>query len=157
MSKPKVSKPKAGKKKVVKQGVVKQGVVKKKVDVEGILNTLATLREAARQQLPKGITLPTSTVSEDTAFLPSFVPGDEESMEAFEMETLAVALESFANELTASIQAAREKALAQALEVYYTAEKLAREPEHANLIPVVEEMREAYRRDFGKDIPPKKE
>jgi len=134
-----------------KQKVKKK--VKQKVDVEAILKTLATIREEARRQLPKGIPLPPSAPPEDFAFMDAFVPGDEEAMEAFEMETLAVALETVANELSASIQAAREKALEQAMEIYYTAEKLARDPEHADLIPVVEQMREAYRKDFGKEIP----
>jgi len=83
----------------------------------------------------------------------SFVPGDQEAMEAFEMEALAEALESFADELGESIELARQKALEKALEIYYAAEKLARDPEHADLIPYVEQMREVYRRDFGTDIP----
>jgi hypothetical protein len=74
-------------------------------------------------------------------------------MEAFEMETLAEALESFADELSESVEMARQKALEKALEIYYEAEKLAKDPEHADLIPYVEQMREAYRRDFGTDIP----
>lgn len=38
-------------------------------------------------------------------------------------------------------------------EIYYAAEKLAEEPEHAHLIPYVEQMRTIYRRDFGTPIP----
>jgi hypothetical protein len=126
---------------------------KQKVDVEGILNTLATIRQTAREQLPQLASVPAVAPSADTSRIASFVSGDEESMEAFEMETLAEALESFAGELSASIDAAREKAMVQALEIYYTAEKLAEEPDHAHLIPLVQQMREAYRRDFGKEIP----
>jgi len=31
--------------------------------------------------------------------------------------------------------------------------RLAKDPEHAHLIPLVEQMRESYRRDYGRDIP----
>ncbi len=48
---------------------------------------------------------------------------------------------------------ARQKAMDQSMEIYYAAEKLAKDPEHANLIPYVRQMREIYRRDFGRDIP----
>jgi hypothetical protein len=69
------------------------------------------------------------------------------------METLANALESFASELSDSIETAEQQAMAGALEIYYAAEKLAKEPEHAHLVPYVEQMRAIYRRDFGTDIP----
>lgn len=48
-------------------------------------------------------------------------------------------------------------AKAKALEIYYAAEELARDPEHAELIPHVARMREAYERDYGVPIPPKGE
>lgn len=44
----------------------------------------------------------------------------------------------------------------QALEIYYTAEALARDAEHADLIPVVERLRQAYQHDHGRAIPPRK-
>jgi hypothetical protein len=72
-------------------------------------------------------------------------------MELFEMETLADALESFAGELSDSIETAQQKAIAEALEIYYAAEKLAKEPEHAHVIPYVQQMRAIYRRHFGKE------
>jgi hypothetical protein len=122
---------------------------KQDFDVEDILNKLAVMR----QQVPFLIKAPARPRTTDTASADAFVALGEESMLQFEMETLADALESFADDLSASIEDARRQALEQALEVYYTTEKLSREPEHANLIPVVEELREAYRRDFGKEIP----
>jgi hypothetical protein len=126
---------------------------KQRVDVEGILNTLATIRDAVRQQLPQLANAPATASSGEMVCMDSFVAGDEEAMEAFEMETIAEALESFSGELSASIDAAQEKATVQALEIYYAAEKLAREPEHAILIPYVERMRTAYRLEFGEEIP----
>jgi hypothetical protein len=117
----------------------------KKIDVEGILNTLASVR----QQIPHLAAAPTR----DTAGAAKLLASDDDAMEMFEMETLAGALESFAGELSDAIEAAQEKAMAGALEIYYAAEKLAKDPEHAHLIPYVERMRAIYRRDFGTDIP----
>src|SRR4051794_4442428 len=125
---------------------------KQKIDVESILKTLASIRG----QIPQLANTPPKSRVDETSSMASFVPGDEESMELFEMETLADALESFAGELTESIETAQQKAMEQALEIYYAAEKLAKDPEHAHLIPYVEQMRAIYRRDFGKDIPERK-
>ena len=125
---------------------------KKKIDVEGILKTLASIREQV-PHLPK---TPAKPVAGDTAGEPAFT-ADDESMELFELETLADALESFAGELSESIETAEAKAMVHAMEIYYAAEKLSKDPEHAHLIPYVEQMRAIYRRDFGKDIPERKE
>jgi hypothetical protein len=43
--------------------------------------------------------------------------------------------------------------MAGALEIYYAAVELAKDPEHAHLIRYVEQMRAVYRRDFGREIP----
>jgi hypothetical protein len=126
---------------------------KPKVDVEGILETLSSMR----QKIPMLANKPPKPRVEDTAAdMGVFVGGTPEEMEAFEMETLADALESFADELSESIETAQQKAMAQAMDIYYAAEELSKDPEHAHLIPYVEQMREIYRRDFGKDIPKKK-
>ena len=120
-------------------------MTKQKIDVEGILNTLA----AVRKQIPHLADAPPRHAT-NAAMFPA--AGDD-AMELFEMETLADALESFAGEVSDSVEAAREKALAGALEIYYAAEELSKDPEHAHLIPLVEQMRESYRRDYGTDIP----
>jgi hypothetical protein len=120
-------------------------MTKKKIDVEAILNTLASIRK----QIPHLADTP----PRDTTNAVPFPAAGDDAMELFEMETLADALESFAGEVSDSIETAREKALAGALEVYYAAEELSKDPEHAHLIPLVEQMRESYRRDYGKDIP----
>jgi len=120
-------------------------MTKQKIDVEGILNTLA----AVRKQVPYLADAPTR----DTAAATALLAGGDEALELFEMETLANALESFAGELSDSIETAQQQAMAGALEIYYAAEKLAKDPEHAHLVPYVEQMRAVYRRDFGREIP----
>jgi hypothetical protein len=120
-------------------------MTKQKIDVEGILNTLA----AVRKQIPYLANTPTLDSGGDAALL----AGDDEAMELVKMETLADALESFAGELSDSIETAQQQAMAGAMEIYYAAEKLAKDPAHAHLIPHVEQMRAVYRRDFGTEIP----
>jgi hypothetical protein len=125
----------------------------KKFDVEAVINTLASIRERIPQLAKARAAAPPPEVPEERL---SFVPGDEEAMKTFEMQALADALESFADELRASIDEAEQKLMADAMAVYYAAEELSKDPEHAHLIPYVEQMRAIYRRDFGKEIPPKK-
>jgi hypothetical protein len=120
-------------------------MTKQKIDVDGILSTPA----AVRKQVPYLADAPTRDTAGDIMLL----AGDDEAMELFEMETLANALESFAGELSDSIETAQEQAMAGALEIYYAAEKLSKEPEHAHLVPYVEQMRAVYLRDFGTEIP----
>jgi len=120
-------------------------MTKQKIDVDGILTTLA----AVRKQVPRLANTP----PRDAASPPTLLGTTEEAMELFELETLADALESFAGEISDSIETARDEAVAGALEIYYAADELAKDPEHAHLIPLVEQMRESYRRDYGTDIP----
>jgi hypothetical protein len=109
-------------------------MTKQKIDVEGILKTLA----AVRKQVPDLADAPTRDTAAATTTL---LAADDEATELFEMETLANALESFAGELSDSIETAQQQAMAGALEIYYAAEKLAKDPDHAHLIPYVEQMR----------------
>ena len=120
-------------------------MTKQKIDVEGILNILA----AVRKQVPYLADAP----PRDAASPPTLLATTEEAMELFELETLADALESFASEITDSIETAQQQAMTGALEIYYAAEELAKNPKHAHLIPYVEQMRAVYLRDFGTEIP----
>lgn len=116
-----------------------------KIDVDGILTTLASVRK----QIPHL----SNTPPPDAAGPPTLLGTSEEAMEIFELETLADALDSFAGEIIDSIETAQQQAMAGALEIYYAAAELAKDPDHAHLIPIVEQMRAAYRRDFGREIP----
>jgi hypothetical protein len=79
------------------------------------------------------------------------------SIEDFELETVADALESMAEETNAVIEALEESMFEQALDIYYAAEELARDPEHANLIEHVEKMRRSYEKEQGRPIPSREE
>ena len=80
---------------------------------------------------------------------------DCRTVEEFETLALAEGLQNLADDLSAAIEKKRAEALAAALQVYYTAEELAKDPANAHLVPLVASMREAYERDFGRPIPPK--
>jgi len=115
----------------------------KNVDAQTILEKLAKLRAA----MPRS---------------PQPLPNDEgrmrvagETFNDFDLQAIADALESMTSELGAALKDAHTKAMNDALDVYYTAEELARDPAHADLIPHVESMRRAYERDFGMPIPPR--
>jgi len=125
----------------------------KKVDVEGILNTIASVRAQLPQLAKARAAAPRPEVTEERL---AFVPGDEEAMKTFEMLALADGLESFADELQEAIDEANETLMADAMKVYYAAEELIKDPKHAHLIPYVEQMRAIYLSDFGTEIPPKK-
>jgi hypothetical protein len=75
--------------------------------------------------------------------------------EEFEYLAVAEGLESLASEFSSAVERKYAEAMERALQVYYTAEELSRDPAHADLIPHVQRMREAYERDFGRPIPPR--
>lgn len=109
------------------------------IDAEAILETLTKLRQSAPFPLPQ---------------LPP--PGDNPAMdnvEDFELAVVAEGLERLAAELSAAVEAAREKALSEALRIYYAAEDLAADPGNAHLLPHVEAMRRAFQHDYGIPIP----
>jgi hypothetical protein len=75
----------------------------------------------------------------------------------FELAAAADALGTLAGQIQSVIDRRMEKLYEDALEVYYTAEELARDPEHADVIPHVEAMRRAHENSYGRPIPPRKE
>lgn len=119
----------------------------KKLDAEPLLRQLAEIRRAIPYLQPGP---PPPVTDGRMANLDGMLTEED-----FEYAALADGVESLARELEAAIDYAYELAKAKALEIYYAAEELARDPEHAELIPHVERMREAYESDYGVPIPPK--
>jgi hypothetical protein len=116
----------------------------KRLDAAEVLRKLSALREMMPR--PEGKFTPTTEVT----LSPS---GD--AMADFEEQAVVDALGSMADELHAAIEEKREKLFRDSMEIYYTAEELARDPAHAHVIPHVEAMRAAYEKDFGHPIPPR--
>lgn len=80
-----------------------------------------------------------------------------QSLEDFEMLTVAEALESLAADARAVVDGANKALLENALNVYYAAEELSRDPEHPEMIPQVEAMRRAWESHYGEPVPTKEE
>jgi hypothetical protein len=121
-----------------------------KLDAETVLARIAKMREMVPWEkfggIPK-IELP----KEKSSILKK-----TKTLEDFAWEAVLEALNMFQMELSTALQRTNEKLTKQALEIYYIAEELAKDPAHEHLIPFVEKMRTAYEHDFGKPIPPKK-
>ena len=77
----------------------------------------------------------------------------EDAVRQFELESLYHSTGQVAAELEASLDAANARLFDQAMEVYYAAEELSRDPAHADLIPLVEDLRATFEKDMGYPIP----
>jgi hypothetical protein len=125
----------------------------KKLNAELILRKLAEMRRSIpflHEAPPRNaVDGRTGTDGRMTARFPL------ETEEDFEYAAVAEAAQSLADDLSAVIEQKRARLEEQVLEIYYTAEELARDPEHAHLIPHVERMRAAYEHDHGRPIPPR--
>lgn len=121
----------------------------KKLDAEPILETLARMRKSLPPFDPN-----VRRPSEDrrTRIADGF---EVKTAEDFEWAAVIDGIQSLADDVRTMVDQKRTQAIEAALKIYYTAEELSRDPEHADLIPLVEQMREAYQRDFGRPIPPK--
>src|SRR5687767_6045969 len=106
----------------------------KKLDAEPILRKLAEMRKS----IPYLDEAPPRPAVDGRTMLDG-IPLETE--EDFEYMAVADALQGLADDLNAVIEQKRAYLEEQALEVYYTAEELAKDPEHADLIPVVERLR----------------
>jgi hypothetical protein len=132
MQRPKTPKPKA-----------------KRIDAVAILGKLAELRKS----IPGVGDLPSRPRAGATEGRTEMFAGA--TMEDFDLMAVADGLEAFADDIQAVIEQKHAAALVKALEIYYAAEELARDPAHPELIPHVEAMRSAYEKQYGKPIPPK--
>jgi hypothetical protein len=71
------------------------------------------------------------------------------SEEDFDYDAVSDGLSSLEDELSTAIDHDAAAATEKALEIYYAADELARDPAHAELIPLVERMRAPYERISG--------
>jgi hypothetical protein len=119
-----------------------------KLDAELILRELAAIRVKI-PFLDEG----PPRQSEDTRSRIDDMPLETE--EDFEWAAIIDGIESFHEDLRAAIERKRAAILENALGIYYAAEEASRDPANAHLIGLVEEMRAAYEREYGRPIPPK--
>ncbi|HEX7152409.1 MAG TPA: hypothetical protein VF618_13055 [Thermoanaerobaculia bacterium] len=121
----------------------------KKLDAEAVLATLAKIRKS----LPKRAGAEAPPVPREEASM-RVDAIDEEDFEAL---AVADALSSLADEVGAIAREAQERLFEKSLDIYYAAEELAKQPEHADMIEQVEAMRKAYEKSYGTPIPSKEE
>jgi len=119
-------------------------MVTRKLDAAPILRQLAEIRKS----IP--------FLEESTPHQSSDSRLDCMSAEEFEYAALADGLETLAADLASALDRKHAEATEAALRIYYAAEELARDPEHAHLIPHVERMRDAYLSTYGRPVPPRK-
>ncbi len=124
----------------------------KPIDAEGMLQTLSDIRKSI--PFLKHDAPPPS--DEGVMGLYGGGPLDPDDLEEFNYMAVQDALEAFTEELSTALDEKRAEALKIALNIYYTAEEMVKDPEHANLIPHVEAMRAAYLESYGVEIPKKK-
>jgi hypothetical protein len=117
-----------------------------KIEAEAILGTLAKLRESIPFEL---MTPPPEWEAPPIAAL------EMETIEEFELATVAEGLHRLNAELSEALVRVNAKLLDDCLDVYYATEELARDPANAHLIPLVESMRKAFEHDYGVPIPAK--
>jgi hypothetical protein len=79
----------------------------------------------------------------------------EQAESDFAALAVADALRALAAKIEAVLARRHEELYQKCLTAYYVAEDLARDPQHANLIPQLETMRAAHERDYGYPIPPR--
>jgi hypothetical protein len=124
-------------------------MAQKKMTAAEILDELAKLRERLPEEMRRS--RPPKEMSERMSF-----PASGDAMADFEQQALIDALQSLADDVHAGIEEKRAKMMEKALEIYYVAEELSKQPENAHLLKHVEEMQRAYQSEFGRPIPPKK-
>lgn len=77
----------------------------------------------------------------------------DQALSDFDGLALADAATALARDIKSYVDHRMEEVYRSALEVYYKAEELSRDPEHAELIAQVEAMRLAHLQQYGKPIP----
>jgi hypothetical protein len=77
----------------------------------------------------------------------------EVALDDFALDGAVESLQAMSAQIQALVKQKMDAGYESALEVYYAAEKLAREPEHAHMREQVETMRRAHVAQYGREIP----
>jgi hypothetical protein len=125
----------------------------KETPIDKFLHLLAEIRESIPER-HRVAELPSLPQPEKLGPM-VIVEESEDAVRQFELESLYHSTYQVATELQASLDAAEARLFQQAMDVYYAAEELSRDPAHADLIPLVEDLRATFERDMGYPIPPR--
>jgi hypothetical protein len=129
------------------------------IDAEAVLRVVGEVTATFEAQLTAEERLAMRNRSADDRSSAIVYPADERDAALSDFEALAAAdaLKTLADEIQFFIDRRMEEAYRWALDAYYTAAELARDPEHADLVPHVEAMQRAHEEQYGRPIPPKRE
>jgi hypothetical protein len=125
-------------------------------DAEALLRVIADVQAAI-----EGAFTPEERAAAQQATLesepaPVYATDDKvRALEDFALSGAAESLELLAGQLDALVQQKMDGLYVQALEIYYAAVELARDPEHAHLQAEVEKMRASHIEQYGRPIPPR--
>jgi hypothetical protein len=127
-----------------------------KVDADAVLRLVHEVTVSFEAQLTpeERLAMQNRTFDDQASTFVYAADEREQAMSDFDTLAAADALGALADEIQFCIDRRMEEAYRKALDVYYTAEDLARDPAHAELIPHVEAMRRAHEKQYGKPIPP---
>ena len=121
---------------------------RKKLDAEKVLRELAEMRKKIPFLEPTPRPVEDGLARTHHGFSPK-------TAEDWEWAAVADGLDGLATDLRAAIARKEAEAMEAAMKIYYAAEELSQQPEHAHLIEHVEKMRKAYQDFYGRPIPPK--
>jgi hypothetical protein len=131
------------------------------LDVEATLALLAQLREIHQEMRAISPDSARNAANErrtDEAMKHALATcASADTIQAFELETLSAVLGDLVHEMEVAREQAVSSAVEDCLEIYYKMEELALDPANADLLPSLENMRQAYMEDFGTPIPPRLE
>jgi hypothetical protein len=127
-----------------------------KVDADAVLRLVHEVTVSFEAQLTpeERLAMQNRTFDDQASTFVYAADEREQAMSDFDTLAAADALGALADEIQFCIDRRMEEAYLKALDVYYAAEDLARDPAHAELIPHVKAMRRAHEEQYGKPIPP---
>lgn len=80
----------------------------------------------------------------------------DQALDDFDVLAAADSLQILGAQILAMVERREQELYQKCLQAFYVAEEMARDPEHADLVPHVESLRRAHLAQYGKPIPPKK-
>jgi len=122
-----------------------------KLDAEPILEILAQMRKSLP---PFDRTAPRPSEDHRTRAADGV---EVETEEDLEWAAVTDGIQSLLEDVQTMVAQKRARLHEDVMKIYYAMEEAVRDPENAHLIPHLEQMREAYQRDYGTPIPPKGE
>ncbi|HEX9985571.1 MAG TPA: hypothetical protein VGF69_20100 [Thermoanaerobaculia bacterium] len=127
------------------------------IDLAALMHAVQNLQaamDAAFTPEERAAALAAGGGTDDTAATMVY-PADQRdiALDDFALDGAVESLHAMSEQIQALIKQKMDAGYEASLQVYYAAEKLAREPEHAHMREQVENMRRAHVAQYGREIP----